>query len=166
MPYNWNNYNSPRKSGRNERPDHQKGHRAEFERNRKRIIATQEICALCGQPVDKSLKYPHPMCATVDHIIPVSKGGHPSALENLQLAHFTCNRMKWDRLQDELKEERQKATGAAPSMKGPRGLPLSIDWGALKLGDSDNLEALWKEAEALRAKGLMLTARGIIPARE
>jgi 5-methylcytosine-specific restriction endonuclease McrA len=34
----------------------------------------------------------------VDHIIPVSKGGHPSDLSNLQLAHRCCNRQKSDRL--------------------------------------------------------------------
>ena len=40
------------------------------------------------------LKYPDPMSKTVDHIIPIAKGGHPSDLANLQLAHRWCNRQK------------------------------------------------------------------------
>ena len=161
MPYNWNNYNKPKKkSNRNNRPDHQPGHRMEFERNRKRILLTQEVCALCGKPVDKSLKYPHPECATVDHIIPVSKGGHPSAIDNLQLAHFRCNRLKWDKLQAQ-----DTAGGAGYDANDPRNLPLSIDWSRYTADENggSNFDTLWKEAEAIRAKGLVLTARGILP---
>ena len=44
------------------------------------------------------LKYPDPMSKTVDHIIPIAKGGHPSDLSNLQLAHRCCNRQKSDKL--------------------------------------------------------------------
>jgi len=56
--------------------------RTAFDKARKIILSTQEICGICGNPVDFSYKAPHPLSATVDHIIPVSKGGHPSALEN------------------------------------------------------------------------------------
>ena len=80
------------------RPDRDGTHQAQFKSNKKRILQTQSICALCGKPVDKSLKFPHPMSPTVDHIIPVAKGGHPSDISNLQLAHWTCNRQKSDKL--------------------------------------------------------------------
>lgn len=80
------------------RPDRNGPHRAQFEANRKIILATQNICAICGKPVDKSLKYPHPMSATVDHIIPISRHGHPSDISNLQLAHRWCNRQKSDKI--------------------------------------------------------------------
>ncbi len=73
------------------RPDRDGTHRTQFDRNKKKIYATQTVCGICGKPVDFSLKYPHPLSACVDHIIPVAKGGHPSDLENLQLAHWTCN---------------------------------------------------------------------------
>ena len=66
----------------------------QYQANRKIIIATQSICAICGRPVDKSLKGYDPMSATVDHIIPVSRNGHPFALENLQLTHRKCNLQK------------------------------------------------------------------------
>ena len=80
------------------RPDREGPHRVQFEKNRKKIFATQTVCAICGKPVDFSLKPPHPLSAAVDHIIPVSKGGHPSDIANLQLTHRCCNRAKSDRL--------------------------------------------------------------------
>ena len=83
------------------RPDRTSAYRMQYLTNRKIILATQTICAICGKPVDKTLKAPDPVSATVDHIIPVAKHGHPSALENLQLAHRACNRAKWDRLPGE-----------------------------------------------------------------
>ena len=79
---------------RNERPDHDGTHRLAFERNKKKIYATQTVCGICGKPVDFSYKFPHPLSPCIDHIIPVVKGGHPSDLDNLQLAHFCCNRAK------------------------------------------------------------------------
>ena len=74
------------------RPDKDGTHRGAFEKNKKKIYATQTVCGICGKPVDFSLKYPHPLSACIDHIIPIAKGGHPSDIENMQLAHWTCNR--------------------------------------------------------------------------
>lgn len=76
----------------NRRPERTGAHRANYERNRKRIFATQNTCGICGHPVDFNLKAPHPMSAVCDHIIPVNPigggiGGHPSSIDNLQLAH-------------------------------------------------------------------------------
>jgi len=47
-------------------------------------------CGICGEHVDVTLKKPHPLSPTVDHIIPWAKGGTHDP-ENLQLAHYTCN---------------------------------------------------------------------------
>jgi len=80
------------------RLDHKGTHRVVYNRNRKTILYTQEVCAICGRLVDKQLKVPNPLSATVDHIIPLSKGGHPSDINNLQLAHWICNRMKSDKV--------------------------------------------------------------------
>src|SRR5690625_799747 len=102
------------------REDRRGAHRANYERNRKRIMATQNTCGICGHPVDFSLKTPHPMSATVDHIIPIAKGGHPSDIENLQLAHWTCNRQKSDKIFKTNLETKQ--------VIGNRNLPHSIDW--------------------------------------
>ena len=80
------------------RPDRVGQHRTAFEKNKQIILKTQTVCGICGQPVDFDFKFPHPLSPTVDHIVPVSKGGHPSALENLQLAHRGCNREKSNKL--------------------------------------------------------------------
>ena len=103
---------------RSYRPDRDGPHRQQFEVNRKIIYATQDYCGICGKPVDKSLKPPHPMSKTIDHIIPVSKGGAPSDINNLQLAHRCCNRAKSDNIE-------------TPKNNLPptnRNLPQSHDW--------------------------------------
>ena len=82
------------------RSDRAPGNRGAYEKARAKILKTQTICGICGKPVDFSLKYPHPLSPTVDHIVPVSKGGHPSDINNLQLAHRCCNRQKSDRVGD------------------------------------------------------------------
>ena len=106
------------------RPDGERlsGMRGQYLTNRKIILATQSICAICGKPVDKNLKYPHPMSATVDHIIPVAKNGDPASLDNLQLAHRYCNRQKSDKLPCD-----GKAT-PHPQRDINRDLPLAMDW--------------------------------------
>lgn len=104
-----------------ERADRQGSHRVNFERNKKIILKTQNTCGICGKPVDMSLKYPDPMAPCVDHIIPVAKGGHPSDIENLQLAHWTCNRQKSDKLYKNI-------VNMQPEIIGNRNLPQSMDW--------------------------------------
>ena len=95
-------------------------HRSQFDKNRKKIYATQTICGICGKPVDFSLKFPDPMSPTIDHIIPVAKGGHPSDIDNLQLAHFYCNRQKSDRIAKVVFIEDKEVSNY--------DLPLSCDW--------------------------------------
>lgn len=53
-------------------------------------IRNQGICQLCNEYVYLNIDYPDQQCATIDHIVPVSKGG-THALYNLQLAHWICN---------------------------------------------------------------------------
>lgn len=93
------------------RPEKNTALRSQWEHNKKIILARESICGICGKPVDKSLKYPDPMSPTVDHIIPVAKNGDPVSLDNLQLAHRYCNRMKSDKMPTETqkpKEEKKK----------------------------------------------------------
>ena len=104
----------------NRRADHQGPHRTAFEKNRKRILATQDTCGICGRPVDKSLRYPNPMAPCIDHIIPIDRGGHPSDIANLQLAHWICNRQKSDKL--------MKTDEAEKGVINNRNLPQSMDW--------------------------------------
>lgn len=105
------------------RPDKKGAHRQTYELNKRRIMATQDICGICGNPIDPELKYPHPMAGCVDHIIPIAKGGHPSDIANLQKAHWYCNRQKSDKI--------IKAT-ASPAIEEEvidnRQFPQSFDW--------------------------------------
>lgn len=48
------------------------------------------MCGLCDEPVDRELKHPDPMCASLDHVVPLSIGGH-HVLSNVQCAHLVCN---------------------------------------------------------------------------
>ena len=105
------------------RADKSGPHRVAFEKNKKRILKTENISGICGKPVDKRLKSPDPMSPVIDHIIPVSKGGHPSAIENLQLAHWTCNRQKSDKMFNNKQNDQQDQ-----KVIGNRNLPQSNNW--------------------------------------
>ena len=113
-------------SKKSPRLDQHGEHRNQYNINKKKILATQNICGICGKPVDMTLKYPHPLSACVDHIIPVAKGGHPSDINNLQIAHWSCNRAKSDKLtgtEQDFRDKKEKA-----KVIGNRNLPLSADW--------------------------------------
>ncbi len=50
-------------------------------------------CQLCGKKVNRKAAVPHPAAPTIDHVIPLARGGeHTKA--NTQLAHFLCNSLK------------------------------------------------------------------------
>ena len=104
------------------RADHDGAGKTAYQNARKKIIAAQSVCGICGQPVNKKLKFPHPLSPTVDHIIPVNKGGDPLDIGNMQLAHWICNRQKSDKLTEKVSFE-----GAAPIVNN-RVLPQTFDW--------------------------------------
>lgn len=55
-------------------------------------------CGICRKRVSRKLQWPHPRCAVVDHIIPVSPRGFLSAGNddpaNLRCTHNICNNRK------------------------------------------------------------------------
>lgn len=55
------------------------------------------VCQLCHEPIDPNAKRPDLRCASVDHIVPISKGGEHSRA-NVQSAHLICNLTKGDRI--------------------------------------------------------------------
>ena len=60
------------------------------------------ICQLCDEPIpDREFDKHDPEMPSIDHIIPISRGGS-HALDNLQLAHYFCNLSKHNKLEDEL----------------------------------------------------------------
>ena len=114
------------------RADRTGQHRTNYEKNKKKILATQDTCGICGQPVDKSLKSGDPMAPTIDHIIPVNGPGgvqgHPSDISNLQLAHWVCNRQKSNKLFKNIETKK-------PMIIGNRNLPQSMNWAEYKASD-------------------------------
>jgi hypothetical protein len=59
------------------------------------------ICGICQKPVDRNLRQPNLMCATIDHKVPISvciEQGWPietiHTFEQVQLSHLDCNLKK------------------------------------------------------------------------
>ena len=50
-------------------------------------------CGLCGETVNRHLRWPDQGAPSIDHINPISRGGKDNP-ENLQLAHLRCNLRK------------------------------------------------------------------------
>lgn len=76
-----------------------------FERNE--IFARDNwICKLCNQPLDRTEVKPHPMSPSIDHIIPLSRGGEHNK-ENCQAAHLGCNRSKGPKIQFQILQKFQ-----------------------------------------------------------
>ncbi len=65
-------------------PRRANGHRRDI--LRRRVLAAYDVCAICGRPVDKTLRSPHPMSAEVDELIPVSRGGDPLSFKDSLLS--------------------------------------------------------------------------------
>lgn len=55
------------------------------------------LCGICGETMDRTLRRPDPMSKSIDHIIPLAKGGTHEQ-DNLQWAHLVCNMRKGARL--------------------------------------------------------------------
>ncbi len=54
-------------------------------------------CGICGGRTNPLKLPPHPHAPTVDHIVPLSKGGGHT-WDNVQCAHLTCNASKGAKL--------------------------------------------------------------------
>ena len=113
------------------RPDQQGPHRTAYEKNRKRVMASETVCGICGKPVDKTLKPPDPLAPCIDHIVPISRGGHPSDRSNLQLAHWCCNRQK----SDKISAPKTRAQFVEETISN-RLLPQTLDWAHYRPGNS------------------------------
>jgi 5-methylcytosine-specific restriction endonuclease McrA len=54
-------------------------------------------CHICQEPIDQTAKFPDPRSASLDHVVPLSKGGKHSR-DNCAAAHLFCNISKKDRI--------------------------------------------------------------------
>ncbi|MDI3341620.1 MAG: HNH endonuclease signature motif containing protein [Sphaerobacter sp.] len=77
----------PRSKGRAGRP---------WRRARKRALEIP-ICWICGGEINLALPPNHRLAATVDHFVPLSKGGAELDPANLRPAHRACNSSRGNR---------------------------------------------------------------------
>lgn len=61
---------------------------------RQQVLDEEDLCWLCGDPVDKTLPAGHPFSAEIDEVIPVSLGGNPYDRTNCRLAHRLHNQQR------------------------------------------------------------------------
>lgn len=59
------------------------------------------VCYLCNELVDREAIWPAPLMPSLDHVVPISRGGEHSRA-NTRCAHLVCNLRKGDRLLDEV----------------------------------------------------------------
>ena len=65
--------------------------------------AGDKSCILCGEPIDPTLKAPHNMSRTIEHLTPIARGGRHD-VDNIDFAHYGCNARKQDRTLEEWRE--------------------------------------------------------------
>lgn len=107
---------------RRNRPDKDGKDRTLFDNYRNRIKREcgedgYVNCSICGLPINVHLPYPQPWSLTIDHIIPIAKGGETKET-NLQPAHFRCNRKKGEKMSITLEDVNAlRAEQGAPPLK-------------------------------------------------
>jgi len=52
------------------------------------------VCQICRRRIGRTLKWPHPRSLSIDHIVPLSKGGD-DVRRNIQATHLGCNVSKF-----------------------------------------------------------------------
>lgn len=120
-------------------PTNGNGHRRR--QVRARVLAEEHVCALCDQPVDKTLTtlpgkhgprcqggecagcVPHPERAEVDEDVPRSRGGSPYQRSNCRLMHRRCNWWKGTRTLVEAKALLARQVTAASKVAAVEASP-------------------------------------------
>lgn len=54
-------------------------------------------CCICGEQINKFIRFPNMLAASVEHIIPISKGG-THTWDNVAPSHIRCNQAKGDQI--------------------------------------------------------------------
>ena len=88
------------------------------------------VCQICRKKVDRALRYPDPLCASIDHVIPWALGGSHTR-DNLQCSHLICNLRKATKTMKEVRgarspaHPRPRSTGDASPADRERSRDLS-----------------------------------------
>lgn len=72
-------------------------------------------CAWCNEPIIFGLRPRHPLGPSLDHIVALIDGGHPTAPWNLQPMHLGCNVRK-----ENARRRKRKANAIAQPRIRPR----------------------------------------------
>jgi hypothetical protein len=102
-------------------------------------------CALCGLPVLRQVPNwirIHPLRASIDHVIPVSRGG-PDVAANTRLAHGYCNSVR----HDDTEERRARLARAHTRPLPARVLTAVVEWEREYAGDHLRNMRRWLEME-------------------
>jgi 5-methylcytosine-specific restriction endonuclease McrA len=83
-------------AGRKRRAEKQGSYSEPFTRDAI-IERDHALCYFCQSSVDLAFVYPDPNAAVIHHIIPLSQGG-PDVLDNVALAHNSCNGHQYNKL--------------------------------------------------------------------
>jgi hypothetical protein len=67
---------------------------------RRQVMAEETHCGICGDLVDKTVRWPDRASPSLDHIVPTSLGGPELERSNVRLAHHGCNGDHYRRLVD------------------------------------------------------------------
>jgi 5-methylcytosine-specific restriction endonuclease McrA len=70
------------------------------------------LCALCAEPVDAELCWPDPFSASLDHTIPLSRGGD-HLMSNVRCTHLRCNISKGAKIDARSAPEANRAEARA-----------------------------------------------------
>lgn len=112
-----------------------------WKRLRDQVISEETRCFRCGLPVDKALPPMTSLSVSVDHIVPLSKGGDPLDRANVALAHYGCNARAGSR----------EYYGHPPlSQSGYADALLIAEWRTALTEFGDGLISALGAAEALR----------------
>lgn len=65
-----------------------------WQKLRRQVLTEEPQCWVCGDEIDPELKWPHPMCGTGDHVVPVEAGGALLDRANVRAAHRFCNQQR------------------------------------------------------------------------
>lgn len=65
--------------------------------------ASNKTRILCGEPIDPTLKAPHNMSRTLEHLTPIARGGRHD-IDNIDFAHWRRNASKGTKTLDEYRE--------------------------------------------------------------
>ena len=69
--------------------------------------ASDKTCCLCGLPIDRTLRPPHPDSYTLEHLTPITRGGRHD-IDNIGFAHRGCNSSKGAKTLEEYMESKRQ----------------------------------------------------------